>query len=150
MVAAHELGQVITVLNTELKSIEVIRVADNPIGVAAAPDGTSVFISRIKTNLVSVFDVGDEPPFLTWRSDIQVGEHPHGMTFDPLGETLYVTNEGSDTLSIVSVSMGLQTNEVLVGERPIDVAVTSDGGVAFVTNGDSDSISIIDTSTLPR
>ena len=66
----------------------------------------------------------------------------------PNGDWAYVTNDGDNTISIISTA----TNTVLgtpipVGTNPTSVAFTRNGKFAYVTNFGSNTVSIINTNT---
>ena len=62
-----------------------------------------------------------------------------GVAVTPDGKHVYVTNDGSNTVSVIRTA----TNTVVglpipAGLRPTGVAVTPDGKHVYVANGDSD------------
>jgi len=65
-----------------------------------------------------LFDVKTNSPV---RS-IKVGDQPHWLAVSGDGKTAYVTNEGSNTLSVVDIASG-KTATITVGNQPRKVAV---------------------------
>ncbi len=65
-----------------------------------------------------LFDVKSNSPV---RS-IKVGDQPHWLAVSGDGKTAYVTNEGSNTLSVVDIASG-KTTTITVGNQPRKVAV---------------------------
>ncbi|MGH9206790.1 MAG: choice-of-anchor tandem repeat GloVer-containing protein, partial [Acidimicrobiales bacterium] len=59
----------------------------------------------------------------------------------------YVTNTGSNTVSVLDPATNTVTATVTVGVKPEGVAVAPDGQHAYVTNAGSNNVSVIDTST---
>ena len=59
----------------------------------------------------------------------------------------YVTNAGSDTVSVIDTATNTVTATIPVGSTPVRAAVTPDGTRAYVTNAGSDTVSVIDTAT---
>src|SRR5438105_338088 len=61
----------------------------------------------------------------------------------------YVTNRGSDTVSVLDTATNtvIATIPVGVGRVPEEVAITPDGAHAYVTNGGFDTVSVLDTAT---
>lgn len=59
----------------------------------------------------------------------------------------YVTNQLSNTVSVVDVSTHTVVATIPVGARPYGSAVSPQGDRAFVTNAEGDSVSVIDTAT---
>jgi YVTN family beta-propeller protein len=59
---------------------------------------------------------------------------------------VYVTNSGSNNLSVIDAATNTVTATIAVGNRPIGVAISPDGTRAYVANSDSNSLSVIATS----
>ncbi|MHC1753918.1 MAG: PGF-pre-PGF domain-containing protein [Methanosarcina sp.] len=59
----------------------------------------------------------------------------------------YITNFGSNTVSVIDTATNTVTATVPVGIEPLGVAVALDGTKVYVTNNVSNSVSVIDTST---
>jgi len=60
----------------------------------------------------------------------------------------YVTNLGSNSLSVVNTGTNSVSATIPVGHNPVSVAVTPSGSAAYVTNAGSNSVSVIDTNAL--
>jgi len=70
----------------------------------------------------------------------------------PNGEYVYVTNKGSDTVSVIPTSSNMVTATVPVGTGPLGVAVSPNGDYAYVTNtfdgtASYGTVSVISTAT---
>src|SRR5688500_13470854 len=50
------------------------------------------------------------------------------------GEFAYVTNQGSNNVSVIATATNTVTTTVPVGDSPGAVAITPDGAFAYVTN----------------
>jgi YVTN family beta-propeller protein len=111
-------------------------------------DGTAVVVDRkdafATTGTVSVVDLVAGKEVRT----IPVGLHPAGLTV--AGNTLYVANAYSDSLSIVDLTTGKARSIDLsvpiaggaFGSGPNAVALTGDGR-AFVTLGQSNAVAVV-------
>ncbi|MGC9157329.1 MAG: YncE family protein, partial [Candidatus Micrarchaeia archaeon] len=75
---------------------------------------------------------------------IKVGSEPYGVAFNPSGTLAYVTNYGSDTVSVIDVSTNTIVNTITVGSEPTGVAFNPSGTLAYVTNYGSNTVSVID------
>ena len=60
----------------------------------------------------------------------------------------YITNAGSNTVSVLNTSSNSVTATIPVGPNPVSVAVSPSGSRAYVTNAGSNSVSVIDTGAL--
>jgi YVTN family beta-propeller protein len=81
-------------------------------------------------------------------TDITVGDYPESIAVNPNNDLVYVTNEESDTVSVID---GI-TNEVLptnitVGDSPSGIAVNPNNNLVYVANFESDTVSVIDSKT---
>ena len=83
---------------------------------------------------------------LSVSTTIDVKTGPTGVAVGPDGSA-YVTNFGSNTVSVIDTSTNAVTATVTVGTNPYDVAITPNGDYAYVANFSSNTVSVIDTST---
>ncbi|MGW3269814.1 Ig-like domain repeat protein, partial [Streptomyces sp. NPDC001056] len=63
------------------------------------------------------------------------------------GSTVYVTNSGDGTVSVIDTGTQTVTNTITVGSSPFGVAVTPDGSQVYVANNGDGTVSVIDTAT---
>jgi YVTN family beta-propeller protein len=95
--------------------------------------------------------------FLSWNADDSVAD---GYLFQPAliakGQVpelssllIYVTNEGSDNVSVINRQSGDVVATVMVGKKPRGVALSLDRKRprVYVANSGSDSVSVIDPTT---
>ena len=59
----------------------------------------------------------------------------------------YVSNEKSNTVSVIDTDRWTVTNTIKVGQRPRGIEFTRDGKFVLVAVGDDDTIQMIDTMT---
>jgi DNA-binding beta-propeller fold protein YncE len=112
---------------------------------AVSPDGRSVYVVNIgsavnTTNLVYQFDVGAGGTLLPKSTPaVAAGELPGAAVVSPDGDSVYVANQASDTVSqfdVDATSGALSLKRSLgAGDNPADLAVSPDGGSLYVTNG---------------
>ncbi|KAI9024794.1 hypothetical protein DFJ74DRAFT_642810 [Hyaloraphidium curvatum] len=81
----------------------------------------------------------------TFPVTIPVFNDPRGIAVSPDGTRTYVTNGGSNTVSIIDNSAFTILTNVPVGSNPIGVAVGA--AFAYVANQGAGTVSVIDTST---
>jgi len=126
------LGQ--TFVNFEGKQTSPIRLS---------PDGTRLFAVNTPDNRLSVFDVSrSQNPILI--AEIPVGLEP--VSVNALNnDEVWVVNEVSDSVSVVSVSRRVVTDTILVKDEPADVAFAN--GRAFVTASRNNRITVIDLAS---
>jgi YVTN family beta-propeller protein len=78
---------------------------------------------------------------------VPVGKNLHGVAVDPGTHTVYVTNAGDNTVSVIDASTRTVTATVPVGKVPEGVAVDPSTHTVYVTNQDDGTVSVIDAST---
>jgi YVTN family beta-propeller protein len=80
-------------------------------------------------------------------SAVNVERYPYGVVVDPEGTYIYVTNAGSNTVSVIDTATNAVKGTVNVGSAPSGVAVNPMGTKVYVANYNSSSVSVIDTAT---
>src|SRR5205807_1869605 len=106
-------------------------------------DGTRLFAVNTPDARLSVFDVSQasNPRLL---AEIPVGVEP--VSVNPVSnDEVWVVNEVSDSISIVSVSQRIVTDTIYVKDEPADVVFA--GGKAFVSAARKNLIAVFDTVT---
>jgi YVTN family beta-propeller protein len=113
----------------------------NPIRLS--PDGSRLFAVNTPDARVSVFDLGD-PANPRRIAEIPVGIEP--VSVNPRSnDEVWVVNEVSDSVSVVSVSKGIVTATLRVKDEPMDVVFA--GGRAFVSVGRGNELAVFDVNT---
>ncbi|MEO6596848.1 MAG: beta-propeller fold lactonase family protein, partial [Planctomycetota bacterium] len=106
-------------------------------------DGTRLFVADTLGGHVNVFDLSNpSAPFLL--AEIPVGMDPvsvHPRTRDEV----WVANLLSDSVSIVSVSLGRVIGTLRVTDEPSDIVFA--GGKAFVSAATNDKVEVFDATT---
>ncbi|MDP4689303.1 MAG: hypothetical protein NWS32_00955, partial [Candidatus Nanopelagicales bacterium] len=75
---------------------------------------------------------------------IGVGSNPIGVAVDDVDDTVYVTNRGSDNVSVINGRLGVLTDDTItVGDGPQGVAVDQGDDTVYVTNYFSGTVSVI-------
>ncbi|MCD4776897.1 MAG: YncE family protein [Candidatus Aegiribacteria sp.] len=77
---------------------------------------------------------------------VDVGINPWSICTLPSGEYVYVTNRGSDDVSVIRTSDNSVITTINVGESPYGICSLPSGDYVYVTNWGSDNVSVIRTS----
>jgi DNA-binding beta-propeller fold protein YncE len=137
------------------------RVAAGAGAVAVNTRTNTVYVVDYFSGLVSVLggrtcDGRDTSGCSRRRAVVRVGRHPWRLTVDAASNTLYVTNLGARSVSVIdlgrcnaTVTSGCRRRPpvIRVGFEPEAVAVDDRNHVAFVTNAGDNTVSIFDAST---
>jgi len=80
-------------------------------------------------------------------SSINVGTNPTGVAYDAGTGQIFVSNYGSNYVSVISDSTGAVVATVGVGTQPYAVAYDGSTGEVYVTNAGSNNVSVISDAT---
>ena len=128
-----------------------LSLGDQPHETVAGLDARYVFVSNRLEDTVSVFDtltrteVDTDGNPANGTTRIAVGNQPHGLAITPDNHYLFVTNDGTNDVSVIHLS----TFEVVstvpeVGLAPHMVVIRPDGMEAWVGNISGGDVSLID------
>jgi phospholipase C len=125
---------------------KIQAVADKPL-IAGT---TYAFVPAIVGGAVGVFNTST----FALASAISSGTtNPYGAAATPDGSEVWVTESGTNTVSVISTSTNKITNTVVVGIYPHGIAITPDGKTAYVANtgpntgpGGSQTVSVCDVA----
>jgi len=129
----------------------VVDEATNTIYVENRKDGTVSVVSGAHCNSA---DTSGCNPVGGWPVAV-VGNSPQGLGFNPVNRTLYVTNTGDNTVSVINGNVCNGTNTsgcvavatVPVGNGPRSVGIVTATNTVFVGNRDDLTVSLIDGAT---
>jgi YVTN family beta-propeller protein len=80
-------------------------------------------------------------------ANVNTGAHSEDVDILPDGGLAYVTNSGSNTVSVIDMNMAVIQQNIAVGETPLKIDINPAGTLAYVTNFHSHTVSVIDLST---
>lgn len=143
------------------RAAHIARVRAGAGAVAVNARTNTVYVVDYSSGVVSVLDgrtcrAGETSGCDRVRALIHVGRHPWRATVDAMTNTVYVTNFGARTVSVID---GRQCDArtirgcrrrpavIRVGREPEAVAVDHRRRLGFVTNAADDTVSVFDTST---
>ncbi len=134
----HNLGDVVVIdthNNNAVTSIEDENF-NGPGGMAIDLHGIA-YVTNVYSNKISYFPT----PIASWIRTLYVGATPLNIAITRDGKYLYVTNSGSDSISVYDISgsspMFFATIEVT---NPYDIAITPDNKMVYVTNNNAGSV----------
>jgi len=133
---------VITDDGTPEVTIAGLAVGNEPIGVAATPDGRHVFVANNGSDSVSVIRTSTDEVVFTL---INAGPGPWGVAVGSRGDFLFVTNSDDDIsgrfnrvtvfpINNDAVVTFSSPRQVTVGTQPLGVAAPINGDFAYVIN----------------
>ncbi len=128
--------------------IAAITVGDGPKGMAVDPSGERLYVVNTLSRTISIidtsrFDVLDTIYLTSGIEPTDVVMMPDPI--NPLEWRLYITNKGSNDVSVVNISQRRISKTIPVGVSPSFIAVDTDRKEVYVTNEVSNALSIIST-----
>jgi YVTN family beta-propeller protein len=116
-----------------------------PAGLSVSPNGQMLYVADNLGDRMSVIDLTTG----TVTATIPVGHNPYTTLVSQDGNTVYVSNWGDMTISVVDVSGATPTvaQTVQVGTHPTALLLNPVNNELYVANADSDTISVLDTTT---
>lgn len=131
----------VTVLDlVNLRQDRVLRVGDNPTGIAANPTKNEIYAVNTNSNSVSVINAEKNAVVAT----IPVHSKPYFIDVDAKGERGYVGNAGSNNVSVIDLAARREIAAIGVGEGPGVARISPDGNSLVVANRVSGSVSVAD------
>lgn len=89
-------------------------------GIAIAPDHKTLWVTSLLDNSVSIFSL----PNLQRLGTTHVGHGPDWMTFTPDNQRCYVSNAGSNTVSVLDAATFKELAQIPVGKVPKRIIAT--------------------------
>jgi YVTN family beta-propeller protein len=86
---------------------------------------------------------------LALETTVRTGEYPHSCLFGADKKSLYVSNWGGRTVSIIDSARNRRVRNLAVGIRPNDMALARDGRLFVACSGDN-SVHVIQTQTVEK
>ncbi|MEO8657602.1 MAG: beta-propeller fold lactonase family protein [Bryobacteraceae bacterium] len=107
-------------------------------------DGTRLYVANTAAARISVFDL-TQPASPTRIAEIPVGIEP--VSVNPrTNDEVWVVNQESDSVSIVSVSKGIVTDTIYLPDEPADV-VFAGSGLAFISVARRNQVCAVSVAT---
>lgn len=114
-----------------------------PVRISA--DGTRLYAANTAAARLSVFDL-TSPGAPVRIAEIPVGIEP--VSVNPrTGDEVWVVNQESDSVSVVSVSKGIVTDTIYLPDEPADVVFAGGAGNAFVTLARNNAVAVVNSAT---
>ena len=137
-----------------------ITVGTSPLSVAVDSATDMVYVANsdsfiTRPGTVSVIDgsesIGGKPNTGKVIATVDVGKDPWGIAVDPKTDMVYVSNRGSNTVSVIDGHIEKVVATVGVGLQPVGVGVVPATDTIYVANGGNGkapgSVSVIDGHT---
>jgi gliding motility-associated-like protein len=117
-----------------------IHVGVFPYGIAASPDGTTVYVGCIGENAIIAMDTQTHA-----ITPIKVNFGPTGIAVSPDNTRVYATSaQYNGLLKVVNTATKMVIANIPIGDVSTGVCVSPDGSRVYVSNTNSNSVMVID------
>jgi YVTN family beta-propeller protein len=114
-------------------------------GIAVHPDNGTVYALNEALNQVYAL----EPGSLKFLAAVNTGSNPHSCCFGDDRRHLYISNWGSNSVTVIDTKTNAHIRDIRVGIRPNDMALAPDGRL-FVTCAGDNTVHVIQTRSLEK
>ena len=140
--------------------VSVVRTADGaivgtftpgptlaPLGVAFDPGGAMVYVAAAEVGGSAGSLITFDPASATEIRRVTVDVRPTGVAVTPDAQVVFVSNQGSDSVTRYSPSSGLVLSTTPAGSQPTGIAISPDGTQLYVANGSANTVTILFASS---
>jgi YVTN family beta-propeller protein len=151
----------ISVISVRENDVEIekedIPVGEEPQAIAVNSYSYIAYVANAANNTVSVINGTTYEPVRNVTTnkpiEISVGELPISIAvredisddFDD-NSTIYIVNQYSDTVSVISAENNSKIKDITVGNNPTAIGISSNTDTIYVANSGSNTVSVIDGS----
>src|SRR5207245_928464 len=141
----HQLSPYVTVIDTasNLVITDVFIGGHQAKDILFTLDGHFAYVANYSQGAVNVIDTASDQV-----TTIPTGAGPRRLAISPAGDSVFVTNNGADSVSAIDTQTQQVIATIPVGHKPRGIAITPSGDAIYVGNVQSGTVSIIDSSTL--
>jgi len=102
-------------------------------GIAVHPENGTIYALNESFNQVYVLD----PATLAVKAVVNTGSNPHSCCFGEDKRHLYISNWGSNSVTVIDTSTNTHIRDIRIGIRPNDMALAPDGRLFVACAGDN-------------
>jgi YVTN family beta-propeller protein len=139
----------VVIINAETgETVDAIRIGRRPAEIVLSPDEKTAYVSNFgdNRNFLSVIDVAKRKEVARW--DVKPTYRPHGMALSKDGRRLYVTTEGTRTVTLVGTDSGKVLGSYKTNEKVTHmVALSPAEDWLYTTNGATGNVSVFNLKT---
>jgi YVTN family beta-propeller protein len=162
--AANTLSNTLSIINGTSNSLVGSIIVEafpgkNPTGITINPINNTIYVTNMGSNTVSVINgttnvVVKNITLATVEQEVGVGAggtsffSPAGIAYNSDNGNLYVTNRGSDTISVINGTTNTLVDEISVNSvAPSGIIYNAANNYIYVTNMGSNTVSVINGTT---
>ncbi len=143
-VAGDSGGSGVYAVDTMTDAVSLLSAASSPYGIAASPDGSTLYVSSHANNTVTVIPIAD-PGSATSFAITQ----PGAVAMTPDGSRAYVTSFLPAQITAIDAATLAIGQSVPLAGHGISISFTADGSRAVVPNVNTNQVSVLDIDASP-
>jgi YVTN family beta-propeller protein len=114
-------------------------------GLGLSSDGHALYVTDISGNRLTAYSTQDSVSSSSQHA-APVGLQPVHMVNTLDGKTIFVTNFGTNTISVINAATWTQTKAITVPDQPHGIVLSPDGRWAYVSCYGGSAIAVLDTA----
>lgn len=125
----------VAVVNPSTRTVETtVAVGRDPLDIGISGDGATVLVGLLREDAVAFMATASN----SLIGKLAVGRDPYGIV--TRGNTAYVANYGSDTISAIDILSRTITRTYPVADKPYGLTLSPDGTTLYVTHFGDDTV----------
>jgi len=134
----------VSIIDVATATVEAsVYVGTYPYGIAASPDGTTVYVGCIGENAIIAIDTKTHQ-----TTPIKVNFGPTGIAVSPDNSRVYATSaQYNGLLKVVNTATKSVIANIPIGDVSTGICVSPDGKRVYVSNTRSNNVMVIDAET---
>lgn len=122
--------------------VKLIPSDKRPQGAVFAADGTTLYLTNLEGNSISIVDTAKNERVGT----IRTGKGPARIAITPDQKTLVYNLQTGEAVGFADVATRRQTGETALGGSPLSLSLSADGKLAYAGIQDQDRVAVISTA----
>jgi YVTN family beta-propeller protein len=130
--------------NVALLGRWTLHVSESIHGLGLSADGKTLYVTNISGSRLDALPIGADPPIIAHST--LVGAQPVHVVGSLDGRTLFVTDYGEQSVSVVDTSTWTLKKSIAVPARPHGIVLSPDGRYAYVACSASAAVAVLDVA----
>ena len=136
-------------------TVDTITGFNMPFFIAYDSANDRMYATNFGSSTASAIDttsntVIDTDPSTLEIDPIAVGSLPTDIAYDPINQDMYVTNQGSGSVSVIDTTTNTEIETITVGDAPIGIDYDPINHRMYVTNSMDGTVSVINLCPRPE
>jgi len=150
----QQIARIDTATNTVVDKFSTVGASANsglaPVHLDVSADSSYLFIvNKVSDEVIRMnANTGTIDAVYNFGAVPSLAFNPHDINVSPDGTQIWVTDEETNTITVLNSDLDTVIGTIGVGDRPIQVEFSVDGSQAYTTNFNDNTVSVIDVASL--